>query len=133
VRWRTGRNRHALWKSLVIPAGGVGLCWLLLMTLWLPLLDYARSPRAVVERVLPLVGPADCVATPGFSPVMVAQFETLGRLRVDARPDAAQAGRCAVLLVVTRHAEPPTPAGWTRTGSARRPTDRAEIFTVFRR
>ena len=23
VRWRTGRNRHPLWKSLVLPAGGV--------------------------------------------------------------------------------------------------------------
>ena len=29
VRWRTGRHRHALWKSLVLPAGGVALCWLL--------------------------------------------------------------------------------------------------------
>jgi 4-amino-4-deoxy-L-arabinose transferase-like glycosyltransferase len=133
VRWRTGRNRHALWKSLVIPAGGVALCWLLLMTLWLPLLDYARSPRAVVERVRPLLGGASCVATPGFSPVMVAQFEALGRLEVDARPDAAQAARCPVLLVVTRHVEPPTPAGWNRVGSVRRPTDRGEIFTAFRR
>lgn len=133
VRWRTGRHRHALWKSLVIPAGGVALCWLLLMTLWLPLLDYARSPRAVVERVRPLVGAAPCVATPGFSPVMVAQFETLGRLRVDARADAATAGDCPVLIAVTRHATPATPAGWTRVGEARRPTDRAEIFTVFRR
>ena len=133
VRWRTGRHRHALWKSLVIPAGGVALCWLLLMTLWLPLLDYARSPRAVVERVRPLVGAADCVATPGFSPVMVAQFETLGRMRVDARRDSATRGECPVLLVVTRHTEPPTPEGWTRVGSTRRPTDRAEIFTVFRR
>jgi 4-amino-4-deoxy-L-arabinose transferase-like glycosyltransferase len=131
VRWRTGRHRHALWKSLVIPAGGVALCWLLLMTLWLPLLDYARSPRAVVERVQALVGPAPCVATPGFSPVMVAQFETLGRMRVDARADSAT--RCPVLLAVTRQVAPPTPAGWTRVGSARRPTDRAEIFTVFRR
>ena len=37
VRWRTGRHRNALWKSLVLPAGGVALAWLLLMTLWLPL------------------------------------------------------------------------------------------------
>jgi hypothetical protein len=36
VRWRTGRHQHALWKSLVLPASGVALCWLLLMTLWLP-------------------------------------------------------------------------------------------------
>lgn len=133
VRWRTGRQRHALWKSLVIPAGGVALCWLLLMTLWLPLLDYARSPRAVVERLRPLIGEASCVATPGFSPVLIAQFETFAKLRVDARPDGAQAARCPVLLVVSRHQEPPTPEGWSVVGGARRPTDRAEIFTVFRR
>ena len=29
VRWRTGRHRHPLWKSLVLPAGGVSICWLL--------------------------------------------------------------------------------------------------------
>ena len=33
VRWRTGRHREALWKSMVLPASGVALCWLLLMTL----------------------------------------------------------------------------------------------------
>jgi 4-amino-4-deoxy-L-arabinose transferase-like glycosyltransferase len=43
VKWRAGRHRAAIWKSLVLPAGGAALCWLLLMTLWLPLLDFARS------------------------------------------------------------------------------------------
>ncbi|HYP70389.1 MAG TPA: hypothetical protein VEP93_05855, partial [Variovorax sp.] len=43
VRWRTGRHRAALWKTLVLPAGGAALCWTLVMTLWLPPLDYARS------------------------------------------------------------------------------------------
>lgn len=135
LRWRTGRHRHALWKSLVIPAGGVALCWLLLMTLWLPLLDYARSPRAVVERVAPLLQGATCVATPGFSPVLVAQFETFARVRVDARPQASDPAttRCTVLMVMTRHQAPPVPAGWQLVGTARRPTDRAEIFSVYRR
>jgi hypothetical protein len=43
VRWRTSRTAQAIWKSLVLPAGGAALCWLLVMTLWLPVLDYARS------------------------------------------------------------------------------------------
>jgi hypothetical protein len=55
VRWRTARHPQALWKSLVLPASGVALCWLLLMTLWLPLLDYARSYRALIERVRDVV------------------------------------------------------------------------------
>ena len=44
-------SRTPLWKSLVLPAGGVALCWLLVMTLLLPPLDYARSYRAQVERI----------------------------------------------------------------------------------
>ena len=50
VRWRTGRSRHPLWKSLVLPAGGVSVCWLLVMTLLLPPLDNARSYRSMVQR-----------------------------------------------------------------------------------
>ena len=51
VRWRTARNREAIWKSLVLPAGGAALGWLLVMTLWLPVLDYARSYAPVVQRL----------------------------------------------------------------------------------
>jgi 4-amino-4-deoxy-L-arabinose transferase-like glycosyltransferase len=58
VRWRTGRHRQAIWKSLVLPAGGVALAWLLLMTLWLPLLDYARGMRPLALRGRALVAPA---------------------------------------------------------------------------
>src|SRR4030095_5800447 len=45
VRWRTTRHRAAIWRSLVLPAGGVVLAWNLTMTLWLQPLDYARSYR----------------------------------------------------------------------------------------
>src|SRR4029079_2961883 len=55
VRWRTGRNRHPLWKSLVLPAGGVGVCFLLVMTLLLPPLDNARSYRAMMQRIACIV------------------------------------------------------------------------------
>jgi hypothetical protein len=46
-----GAHRSAIWKSLVLPAGGATLCWLLLMTLWLPVLDYARSYAPQVQRI----------------------------------------------------------------------------------
>jgi hypothetical protein len=51
VRWRTGQHRAAIWKSLVLPAAGAALCWLLLMSLWLPLLDYARSYIPMIKAV----------------------------------------------------------------------------------
>jgi len=49
VRWRTAEHRHPVWKSLVLPASGVALAWLLSMTLMLPVVDYARSTRPLVE------------------------------------------------------------------------------------
>jgi 4-amino-4-deoxy-L-arabinose transferase-like glycosyltransferase len=133
VVWRTGRHQHALWKSLVLPAGGVALSWLLAMTLWLPVLDFARSARPVVERVAPLTGGSRCIAAQGFSQALIASYEVFGRYQVDARPDAATAGRCAVLVRVTRAAAPDALPGWTLVGAIRRPTDRGELSSVYRR
>jgi 4-amino-4-deoxy-L-arabinose transferase-like glycosyltransferase len=133
VRWRTGRHREALWKSLVLPAGGVALCWLLLMTLWLPLVDYARSPRPLVERVARHVPPEDCIAAPAASPVVVAALEHMGRWRVDARPDAEASGCPVLLRVVKRGPAPPPPPGWERLAELKRPTDREELTVLDRR
>ncbi len=134
VRWRTGRHQEALWKSLVLPAGGVALCWLLLMTLWLPLLDYARSARPFVTRLAAQIPPDACIAAPGISPATVAAMEHFGRWRVDARANAATASSCTYLLRVTRAKPAPAPpAGWQPVAEVRRPTERDELTQVFRR
>jgi 4-amino-4-deoxy-L-arabinose transferase-like glycosyltransferase len=133
VRWRTGRHQEALWKSLVLPAGGVALCWLLLMTLGLPPLDHGRSARPLVERLAPHV-PAGtpCIAAPGVSPANVAALEHFGRWRVDATPGAAL-GACPLLLRVARDLTlPPTPAGWVEIAVVPRPTGRDELMQLLR-
>jgi 4-amino-4-deoxy-L-arabinose transferase-like glycosyltransferase len=134
VRWRTGRHQEALWKSLVLPAGGVALCWLLLMTLWLPLLDHARSARPLVERLAPHVPPGTpCIAAPGVSAANVAALEHFGRWRVDATPGAMQ-GPCPLLLRVARDLTlPPTPEGWVEIAVVPRPTGRDELTQLLRR
>jgi hypothetical protein len=136
VRWRTGRPREALWKSLVLPASGVALCWLLLMSLWLPALDYGRSPRPWVERLAEYVPPDACVAAPSLAPATVAALEHFGGWRVIAAPDAAQAD-CPRLLRVFREgrhmALPPPPPGWAPLAEVLRPTDRAEITAIYQR
>ncbi|MDT7836679.1 hypothetical protein [Aquabacterium sp. OR-4] len=138
VRWRTARHRAALWKSLVLPAGGVALCWLLLMTLWLPLLDYGRSNRPLAQRLARLVPGDACIAAPGASGSLVAALEFHGRHRVDASATAAQ-GPCPVLMLAQRGLKDTAPvlaaraAGWVETGRERRPTDRHEWTLVFQR
>jgi hypothetical protein len=133
VRWRTGRHRHPLWKSLVLPAGGVALCWLLLMTLWLPLLDYARSYRPVIERIVAVVPREGCVAALELPPSQIAALEHVGRYRVDAASSPARTD-CRWLLAAetaTRLSDPGP--RWQRVGRERRPTDREDFTAIYRR
>ncbi len=133
LRWRTGRHREALWKSLVLPAGGVALCWLLTMTLLLPPLDYALSNRVWVGRVAQHVPANACLAAPRLSPALVASLEYFGHLEVDAAPGAAM-GRCGHLLRVARQRQAQAPlSGWEPVAEIKRPTDREEVTTILRR
>ncbi len=133
VRWRTGRHQHALWKSLVLPAGGVALAWLMLMTLWLPLLDYARSNRPWVARLAPHVPAGTCVAAQDYPRSAVAALEQYGRWPVDA--GSVVNPRCAVMLRQERRGQPAAtvPPGWEVVARVRRPTDRDESTLVLRR
>jgi 4-amino-4-deoxy-L-arabinose transferase-like glycosyltransferase len=134
VRWRTGRHQQALWKSLVLPAGGVALCWLLLMTLWLPLLDYARSARPLVARLQAHVPEGSgCIAAPGISAATVAALEHFGRWSVDATAELATTA-CPLLLRVARDQPlPPVPAGWQEIAVVPRPTERGELTQLLQR
>jgi 4-amino-4-deoxy-L-arabinose transferase-like glycosyltransferase len=134
VRWRTARHRAAIWRSLVLPAGGVVLAWNLAMTLWLPPLNYARSYRphvALLKRHIP--NGVSCIAAPGLPRALTAALEYHGRWRVDTRSEAGD-GECPILVKAGTLANPPlAPAGWQQVALERRPTDRDEITGVFRR
>ncbi len=131
VRWRTARNQHALWKSLLIPAGGVALCWLLAMTLMLPLLDYARSYRPLVARVQAHIPGGSCLIGPSLSRSQIAALEVFGRYEVDAVGTSAS-GMCRHSVVQGALAEPPGPE-WKLLARVNRPTDRKEVLSLFRR
>ena len=51
VSWRLRTHPPALWRGTVLSAGGLITTWLLLITLWLPALDYARSYRQVSQEL----------------------------------------------------------------------------------
>ncbi|NVM87495.1 4-amino-4-deoxy-L-arabinose transferase-like glycosyltransferase [Variovorax sp. SG517] len=82
VRWRTGRHRAALWKTLVLPAGGTALCWMLLMTLWLPPIDYARSYEPQIRAVAERVGQPSCIAELALSRPHIAALRHHGNFNV---------------------------------------------------
>ncbi len=51
VRWRLHNKPAALWRGTVLSAGGLITTWLLLVTLWMPVLDYVRSYRGVSAQL----------------------------------------------------------------------------------
>ena len=137
VVWRTGRNQSALWKTLVLPAAGTALCWLLLTTLWLPMLNYARSDAPQVRSVMALINESPCVHVLGLDQGQFAALQVFGG--VATRPLTAAAPTCNWLLVAD---DAPTPAlrrsppdgrEWAFATRIGRPTDRNDALVVYRR
>ena len=134
VRWRAGRHRAAIWKSMVLPAGGATLCWLLLMTLWLPLLDYARSYAPLSRQIAARVDPASCVEVYGLNSAQVAAFQYHGKL--DLRQAGVKAS-CPYLVVdldtqATLGSAVDLPE-WAFLATLRRPTDKNENVALYKR
>jgi hypothetical protein len=135
VRWRTGRHRLVIWKSLVLPAGGAALCWLLLMTLWLPALDYARSYRTVVAGVMRHIDQPGCIEVVGLSRGQIAALRYHGGLDVRL---AARRASCPWLLVALQaSAAAPVALDITQwqpqPARIRRPVDATEDLLLYRR
>lgn len=137
VVWRTGRNRSALWKTLVLPAAGTALCWLLLTTLWLPMLNYARSDAPQIRAVTALTGPTPCVHVLGLDQGQFAALQVFGG--VATRPLTAAAPSCDWLLVAddapvpALRRSPPDDKQWALAGRIGRPTDRNDALVVYQR
>jgi 4-amino-4-deoxy-L-arabinose transferase-like glycosyltransferase len=133
VLWRVGRHRTAMWKSMVLPAGGTALCWLLLMTLWLPILDFARSYAPLVQRVAETIGKQPCVQIYGLSPGQATAFAYHGGMNLQL---LAPEGKCS-WLIVDADAESSLSnvnmQAWRFVTKMRRPTDDNEDVLLYRR
>lgn len=135
VRWRTGRHRAALWKTLVLPAGGAALCWTLVMTLWLPPLDYARSYVPQVEAVKQLVGEdPGCIAELELERAHIAALRYHGNFTLQTLKSDS---RCRWLLV-----NPEAIGGlhdiidlhqWRLIRTLRRPTAKTDDLLLYQR
>ena len=136
LRWRLGRRPSVLWRAVVLSTGGLVLCWLLLMTLWLPWLNYAQSYASVAGEMRQHL-PADyrCVDTNDLGSAQRASFAYLGELRFSRPGDAP----CDLLLVQDdglrkRGAQMKKIEGdLTLLWQGRRPADRHEFYRLYQR
>ena len=144
VRWRVGRHRQAMWKSLVLPSGGAALCWLLLMSLWLPLLDFARSYVPWVEQIQQSMKTQDattpgCLMTYGLNVGQMTAFHYHGGFEIIPLENAEspQNASCRWLLVDNDSrpelAQVAHVKEWRRVETIKRPANKNENVTLYLR
>lgn len=134
VRWRTSHQRHPLWKSLVLPAGGVVVCWLLLTTLCLPMLDHARSYRYLVAQLKAHIDQTPCIEAPDAPVGMLAALQYFGHYRVQAQQSMHDT-QCTYRLtaLAARAPVPPSPAGWQRVVVIRQRSVNSETAILYKK
>lgn len=137
VKWRVGRHPAAIWKSLVLPAGGATLSFLLLMTLWMPLLNYAQSYNPLVERTQAHMEHREnipCVETFDLGQGQIAAFQFYGKLRLKPMQPTPT---CPWLLAEPRaDLSPPIHPNllaWTLIATIKHPANVGEAVLLYRR
>ena len=116
-------------------AAGMAVLWCVSMSLWLPILDYAKSYRPVAEdlaRHIP--GDAGCVSSWGVGASQRASFHYFGGI-LTKRESPDNEPTCRLLLVQGsgHEAKDSLPSGWEKQWEGRRAGDRDESYRLYRR
>jgi 4-amino-4-deoxy-L-arabinose transferase-like glycosyltransferase len=138
VQWRISRHPQVLWRAVVLSSGGVILCWLLLMTLWLPWGNYMKSYAGVAYQIALALPPVrNCVAS-NVGPAQRASFAFFGPIPFRSLDSHIQ---CDFYLFQDTEndndkVEPALPLSakrWQLLWRGHRPADRDERFRLYQR
>ncbi|RQQ58749.1 ArnT family glycosyltransferase [Burkholderia stagnalis] len=132
ARWRVSRQPKVLWRSVVLSGAGTTLMWVLLMTLWLPIVNYGRTYRDVAQQIAThLPSDYECIAPVRLGDAQIATFAYFGNMRFD------YSGDCDVILRQDRadFGEPSSMSQyvWRLVWEGRRVADRDERFRLYER
>jgi 4-amino-4-deoxy-L-arabinose transferase-like glycosyltransferase len=137
VRWRVSRQRTVLWRAVVLSSSGLILLWVLLMTLFLPDLNYSKSYAGVAQAIAAKLPPnANCIDT-NVGAAQRASFAYYGRLPFVG----VEGGQCDYVLLqdsVKTRDDRDLSRTWGTRGATllwegRRASDRDERFRLYRR
>jgi len=88
VRWRTSRAPKEIWRCLIISASGTTLMWVLLMTLWLPTINFAKTYRHVSARLVQVIpSGGGCINTSNLGFAQLASFQYFSKLNFRDDPN----------------------------------------------
>lgn len=132
VRWRISRQPKVLWRSVVLSSAGTTLMWVLLMTLWLPIVNYSRTYRDVAQQIAAHLPPDyECISPVRLGDAQIATFAYFGDMHFSFTDD------CDVILRQDRadFGEPSSISQyvWRLVWEGRRVADRDERFRLYER
>ena len=136
VHCRISRGPSVLWRAVVLSTGGVILCWLLLMTLWLPWLNYGKSYAGVARQIAGQLPRTSYCVESNVGPAQRASVAYFGG--VDFARDGEH--HCRYLLLQdslsqrnSRQLLLAWGGEWKLLWEGRRPSDRDERFRLYQR
>jgi 4-amino-4-deoxy-L-arabinose transferase-like glycosyltransferase len=135
VMWRLRSKPLALWRGTVLSAGGLTATWILLVLLWQPAVDYARSYRDVSAELKTALAqhrkPGECVRGLSVGSGQRASLLIFDNLTL------SYDSRCALVLQQTtrerlRDGDAAFSEGATELWRGGRRADRHEVFRLLR-
>ncbi len=131
--WLIFASPRSPWRAVTHWAAGLTLMWILLMTLWLPWIDYGKTYRGVavsLREALP--DNPRCIAGRNLGNVQRVYFEYFAGI-VTLRAGTPAAAACPLLLEQTAKPNAPPPPGWHKLWEGHRSGDRNERIRLFQR
>ncbi len=138
VYWRISRQPSVLWRAVVLSSGGAILCWLLLMTLWLPLINQRITYANVALQISEKMNTSYRCVESNIGPSQRASFAYFGKVRFAGFSDQ----NCDFLLLqASRHsqqgellpAQKNFPGAWKKIWEGQRTSDKDEFFSLFQK
>ncbi|MGV3743215.1 MAG: ArnT family glycosyltransferase [Burkholderiaceae bacterium] len=136
VHWRISRQPSVLWRAVVLSSGGVILCWLLLMTLWLPWLDYGKSYAGVAHQMAKKLPSASYCVASNVGAAQRASFAYFGNVKFAEKNPQACSYALTQDSVKSKNAArniKQFEGEWELMWEGRRPSDRDERFRLYKR
>jgi 4-amino-4-deoxy-L-arabinose transferase-like glycosyltransferase len=130
VQWRVARHPKVLWRSVVLSSAGTTLMWVLLMTLWLPVVNYSRTYKDVAQQIAAHLPPDyNCISPVRLGDAQIATFAYFGDMHFSFDED------CDVILRQDTQdfGEPSAMSNfvWKLVWEGRRVADRDERFRLY--
>ena len=132
VRWRIQRQPSVLWRAVILSAAGITLCWTLLMSLWLPWIDYRKSYTPLAQEILHNIPAKSCINS-NAGDAQRALFAYYGKLQLTPENKIS----CAYYLLQDSQQKPIDIAQinsqkkWIQIWQGHRAADRNERFRLY--